>query len=82
MISGGFEKSMFTTINNFIDIKNVNNDIQEKENYYCYVGRLSTEKGIETLLKASMELPEYRLKVIGTGPLYDYLIKQYSYAHI
>ena len=56
-------------------------DISEKKNrvsdYYCYVGRLSTEKGIETLLKAASELP-YKLKVAGGGPLEEELRKKYT----
>jgi len=34
-----------------------------------YVGRLSEEKGIGTLLAAMEKIPEVRLKVIGTGPM-------------
>ncbi len=38
--------------------------------YYIYVGRLSKEKGIETLLKAWQRMPEdIKLKIIGDGPL-------------
>jgi glycosyltransferase involved in cell wall biosynthesis len=37
--------------------------------YILYVGRLSREKGILTLLNAIRELPSLKLKVIGSGPL-------------
>lgn len=37
--------------------------------YALYVGRLSTEKGIETLLKAWNKLPHVPLKIIGDGPM-------------
>jgi glycosyltransferase involved in cell wall biosynthesis len=37
--------------------------------YVLFVGRLSHEKGISTLLEASKRLgPEYPLKIVGTGP--------------
>ncbi len=39
-----------------------------KERYYLFFGRLSYEKGVKTLLKAFQTMPEYRLKVVGTGP--------------
>lgn len=37
--------------------------------YFLYVGRLSKEKGIETLIKAFSHLSRARLIVIGGGPL-------------
>ena len=40
--------------------------------YYCYIGRLSHEKGAKTLIEAAKQLP-YKLVVIGGGPLMDEL---------
>lgn len=37
--------------------------------YAVYVGRLSSEKGVETLLRAWRNLPNIPLKVLGDGPL-------------
>lgn len=45
--------------------------------YYCYIGRLSQEKGIATLLAAAAQLP-YTLQVAGDGPLSDELRAQYG----
>lgn len=59
----------------FCDSKN------NKSDYYCYVGRLSEEKGIETLLKAASELP-YKLKVAGDGPLGEMLRERYKCKNI
>ena len=49
----------------------------EKDNYYCYVGRLSYEKGIDTLLEAASKLP-YKLKIIGGGPLLETYSNKYK----
>lgn len=38
-------------------------------NYAVYVGRLSKEKGLLTLLKAFLHLPQLPLKILGEGPL-------------
>ena len=38
----------------------------------CY-GRLSHEKGVETLIEAVMARPELKLKIVGTGPLEERL---------
>ncbi|MFZ0760259.1 MAG: glycosyltransferase family 4 protein, partial [Candidatus Sulfotelmatobacter sp.] len=37
--------------------------------YGLYLGRLSSEKGIWTLIRAFEQLPEVDLKIVGTGPL-------------
>ncbi len=37
--------------------------------YYLYLGRLSAEKGIETLIDAFAVLPDLKVKIVGRGPL-------------
>ena len=69
MTKGGFNSEQLIPMSNFINDKKVGGATVGKKGYYCYVGRLSKEKGIETLLKAAAGLPQYILKVIGTGPL-------------
>ena len=49
----------------------------EREDYYAYVGRLSSEKGVETLLNVASKLP-YSLKLAGDGPLRKQLKQQYD----
>lgn len=39
-----------------------------RDKYFLFFGRLSYEKGVGTLLKAFSELPNCKLKVVGTGP--------------
>jgi glycosyltransferase involved in cell wall biosynthesis len=46
------------------------------EKFVLYFGRLSKEKGIETLLRAHDELARWKLVVAGTGPLAETLQKQ------
>ncbi len=72
MAQGGFDKKKLMTLCNFIDVDKCKKDEYGKEDYYCYVGRLSHEKGVGTLIKAAMNLP-YKLKVIGGGPLEEEL---------
>ena len=45
-------------------------------NYALYLGRLSSEKGPLTVLRAFENLPDVPLKVVGTGPL-EFEMKQY-----
>jgi glycosyltransferase involved in cell wall biosynthesis len=68
MQQGGFDKDKMITLHNFIDTEKIGKTPIEKGNYYCYLGRLSYEKGIGTLLQSAKELP-YPLKIIGDGPL-------------
>lgn len=39
------------------------------KSYYLYYGRLSLEKGVETLLRAFEHHSQLKLKIVGTGPL-------------
>lgn len=53
-----------------------------KGSYCVYLGRLSNEKGVETLLKVASKLPNCTLKIIGEGPLRDGLEKHYRAKNI
>lgn len=85
MVQGGFSKSKMQTLCNFIDVEkckfsstdgtDYTDDVEllpKKENYYCFIGRLSHEKGAKTLIEAANQLP-YKLVIIGGGPLMDEL---------
>lgn len=82
MIEAGFNPDQLIVLNNFIDDKRIENKVSQKEDYFCYVGRLSFEKGVETLLKAMASFPQYRLKIIGTGPEEKRLKDKYSHKNI
>jgi glycosyltransferase involved in cell wall biosynthesis len=41
--------------------------------FALFVGRLSEEKGLKTLLKAWREVRDIRLKIVGDGPLADFV---------
>jgi len=82
LIEAGFNEKKIAVLPNFINKKEDNLKLVKKENYYCFVGRISYEKGIERLLEAAIELPEFKLKIVGTGPLYDILKSRYSSNHI
>ena len=72
MAQGGFRKDKLKVLCNFIDVEKCRKDDYAKDDYYCYVGRLSHEKGVGTLVEAAARLP-YKLKVIGGGPLLEQL---------
>ena len=68
MEQGGFNKGKLEVLCNFIDVEKCRRDDYGKEDYYCFIGRLSHEKGVGTLIDAASRLP-FKLKVIGCGPL-------------
>jgi glycosyltransferase involved in cell wall biosynthesis len=82
MQRGGFNPNQLKVLSNFILEEKLTCLPLEKKNFYCYVGRLSNEKGIETLLRAAIDLPQYELRIIGTGPLDSELNSKYSAKHI
>ena len=82
MQKGGFDASKMVVLNNFLDpvklrqYQTMQTDTDRKA-HYCYVGRLSSEKGVQDLLAVASGLP-YRLKVAGGGPLEQELRQQYA----
>ena len=82
MRASGFDTDKIKVLNNFLDPVKLKRyqDIEqgsERQDYYCYVGRLSQEKGVEDLLEVASRLP-YHLKVAGGGPLESGLRDKYS----
>ncbi|MBO4263346.1 MAG: glycosyltransferase [Bacteroidales bacterium] len=73
MAQGGFPAEKLTTCCNFTDTAAcVREDYAVRGDYYCYVGRLSHEKGMETLVGVASRLP-HPLVVVGDGPLRETL---------
>jgi glycosyltransferase involved in cell wall biosynthesis len=72
MKKGGFPKEKLIHLCNFIDVEKCLREDFKAADYYCYVGRLSEEKGIRTLIEVANSLP-YNLMVIGDGPLKEEL---------
>ncbi len=82
MEQGGFSSDKLDVLCNFVDpvkFKQFSDTaIVDRQDYYCFVGRLSPEKGVATLLDAASKLP-YTLKIAGDGPLGDELRQQYGH---
>lgn len=72
MIQGSFNPQKMKVLCNFIDVEKCKKDNYTKENYYCFIGRLSHEKGAKTLIEAANSL-SYPVKIIGGGPLEEEL---------
>ncbi|MGN0228921.1 MAG: glycosyltransferase [Muribaculaceae bacterium] len=82
MTSGGFNPDKLKVLCNFVDPVKLerfrNAPAANRQPYYCYVGRLSQEKGVTTMLQAASQLP-YELRVAGDGPLADQLRSHYAH---
>lgn len=68
----GIASEKLITLHNFIDTARCQVHYEERQPYYCYVGRLSPEKGLTTLIEAAAQFP-YPLKIVGGGPLSEEL---------
>lgn len=82
MLEGGFPRKKLMTICNFIDPVKLDHIrrsgvVDDPEDYFCYVGRLSDEKGTETMLRAAAE-SGVRLKVAGVGPILEEMKARYA----
>lgn len=80
MAQGGFDARKMKVLCNFIDTGKCAKGDYGKGDYYCYIGRLSREKGIGTLIDAANRLP-YKVKIVGDGPLAGEL-KAVAHNHI
>lgn len=81
MEQGGFESSKLKVLCNFVDPFKLEQfkaqHEQPRDDFYCYVGRLSAEKGVSTLLQAAA-LMRREVRVAGSGPLCDELQRDFS----
>jgi glycosyltransferase involved in cell wall biosynthesis len=73
MIEYGFQGDNIVCMNNFNNVA-LNNEINDSGDYYLYVGRLSPEKGLRTLIDAALKADSGKLKILGDGPLKGDLI--------
>ena len=71
-IEFGINKNRLMHISNFLNTNRIEYDILSKQEYFLYFGRLSEEKGIITLIKAMKDI-DSTLKIVGAGPLKDYI---------
>lgn len=69
----GVPKEQFSVKPNFTKAAKYLSSV-EKENHFLFIGRLSEEKGIATLLNAFKELP-FLLKIAGDGPLKNSVVQ-------
>ena len=69
-VEAGFPEERIVVKPNFVDKENLEATDWRKRSGALFVGRLSHEKGIETLLRAWKNL-DVPLKIVGDGPLMD-----------
>jgi len=66
MVAWGEPSSKFEVIPNPVDIPEVS--ASRDGNFLLAVGRLSIEKGFDTLIRAAARVPDVRIKIAGIGP--------------
>ncbi|MDR0542119.1 MAG: glycosyltransferase family 4 protein [Dysgonamonadaceae bacterium] len=78
MLAAGFNASKLKVLPNFTSVSDdLSRSNSVRENYYAYIGRLSKEKGVETLLAAAQQAG-YPLRIAGDGPLLESLKTKYE----
>jgi len=66
LIQGGFDPARVESVPNFVDLES-HAGLPEKD-YFCYLGRLSHEKGLDMLIRAVAKIDKGRLLIVGQGP--------------
>jgi glycosyltransferase involved in cell wall biosynthesis len=67
LVAGGLPAERMIVKPNFLDAPPIG--AEARENFAVYIGRLSAEKGVRTLLNAWRQVPSLPLKIVGDGPL-------------
>lgn len=77
ILKAGITKNTVENIPNFLPPDTEFEISTEKENYFLFLGSLTEDKGVVTLLKAfhKAETENFRLVIAGTGPEYEKLKK-------
>ncbi len=76
VIAGGIPANRVSHIPNFLTGIDAYPSASAKSgDYFLYIGRLSHEKGLFTLLKAMEQVPDAHLKIVGDGPLKAQLLQ-------
>jgi glycosyltransferase involved in cell wall biosynthesis len=68
LIEAGFREEQIVVLSNMVH-DTPQPVVPDKGQYVAFAGRLSPEKGVETLLAAARELPEINVRLAGDGPL-------------
>lgn len=76
-----FKSTPNVVLYNFTSVGEQYPPLEKDGGYYLFYGRLSHEKGVDTLVNAFARHPVLKLKVVGTGPKEDEL-KQKGCANI
>lgn len=72
LIAKSFDEDKVKVINNVCDIDTIKNSISKEKDYIGYVGRISKEKGIDTLINLAEKMPNVKFKLAGVvSPDFD-----------
>lgn len=67
LVAGGFPQEKIRVNHYGIDPKSIQSRY-DHDGYFLFVGRLSEEKGIETIVRAAKLIPDVTFKIVGRGP--------------
>ncbi len=74
LLHGGFPQEKLQIVPYGIDSRHME-PRYDHDGYFLYVGRLSEEKGVDTIIRAAKILDDVPLKIVGTGPQSAWLHK-------
>lgn len=72
LLAAGFPKEKIRVLPNAID-PGIVEPRYDHDGYFVFVGRLSSEKGVETVIDLARRFPDETFKIAGTGPQKAYL---------
>jgi glycosyltransferase involved in cell wall biosynthesis len=67
-VEHGWDRSKFEVLPHFQEIRELSDSSRTKDRPLLYFGRLSTEKGVDDLLRSMRQVPQMQLIIAGDGP--------------
>ena len=67
LVAGGFPQEKIRVNHYGIDPHTIESRL-DHDAYFLFVGRLSEEKGIETVIRVAKMIPDVKFKIVGRGP--------------
>lgn len=68
LIEAGINQSTIAHVPFGVDLSRFVPHEEPRRDYVLFVGRLSYEKGVETVIELAKRLPDVRVRIVGTGP--------------
>lgn len=77
LLEYGFHENKVKRVDLFTDV-DLTKETGKAGDYYMFIGRIAEEKGLKTLIDVAVTMDSCKLKIVGSGPLFEELTEYVS----